>query len=117
MCQVHSDAALIYKDRLVNPLSFEIEKISWIVPHPLEPDGPFVEQLVNLFPKAYVTNEPAYSLMPKVEKVVTISSSTGYEAPLFGCKVKFLMKPRIFSSPKDLYAILRAVCEQQSSTA
>lgn len=116
MLQVASDAALLDGTKLLEPHELAEEMIRacaphdrvWLVPHPQEPDTPWRNVLQRVLPAAKVGRQvavwpgTAYEAMATMRHMVTVSSSTGFEAPFFGCKPTFLRLPPPPSAPYDL---------------
>jgi hypothetical protein len=107
--QVSSDAALLGREGIIEP-GHLLERIKeytkcfevlHVVPHPLEKEGPWVSALMSL-PNARLWTEGAYRALAVHNTCFTVSSSTGYEAPFFGCLPTFLLPPENFGEPRDI---------------
>ena len=123
-CQVSWDASLVRGGRFIRPEDV-IQRIRavaansrefLIVPHPVEPDSVWADAILALIPKAKLSPEPAYPTMAKSSRLVTVTSSTGFEAPYFGCEAEFLSEPPEFSCPvrtdsRELWASIVKVLE------
>lgn len=123
MLQVASDASLIKAGgvTLYQPadLTEDFAKVCheqavWIVPHPQEPHGAWREALLRAIPRAKVWAGTAYEAMTSMKRMVTISSSTGFEAAWFGCAATFLKQPEAPSHPYELRspALWRELAEE-----
>lgn len=110
MLQVSSDAALLEGTELLKPgqLWLEFSDVVrhnrvWLVPHPQEPHNEWRQMLAcSLAPLVAVWPGTAYEAMATMKRMVTVSSSTGFEAPYFGCTPIFLRPPAPPSAPYDL---------------
>lgn len=107
--QVSSDATLLDGVNLIlaeHRIAEITAKLStyqrvWVVPHPLEPNGPWVTALLTM-PNALLYPGTAYEAMEEMQTMWTISSSTGHEAPFFKCAPNFLGTPKVYSDPVDI---------------
>lgn len=97
--QMSFDATVIDRGRFVSPTDFSarIDRWSgfktWIVPHPYDPASRGVERWRTLFPDAEVLTENTYRLLATHSqlKCVSLSSSVGFEAQVFGHQTYFLL--------------------------
>lgn len=100
-CQVHNDASMIRDGRLLTPADVWPQLIRWasrfgrvvVCPHPAEPEGPWPTILLRDLPHAQRAEVSTYQALASVEEMCTVSSSTGIEAPYFGCRPTFLYRP------------------------
>lgn len=109
--QVGSDASMLHGTSFVTPGDVwpKVEEVArntptlWVCPHPLERDGFWVQSLL-LFPNAKLWPFSTYQALASLHHVYTISSSTGWEAPYFGCLPTFLHPggPPTFGPPRDI---------------
>lgn len=110
--QVVSDVSMLHSDesRLLTPEELMPEmmdvlkeyEVVWVVPHPLDPHGPWVTSLLPL-PNTKLWMGTAYEAMAASRTMHTISSSTGYEAPFFDCIPYFFRKPADgYGEPVDI---------------
>ena len=106
-CQVSWDATLVRGGRFIRPEDV-IERIRavaaahddfLVVPHPVEVENVWANAILRHVPKAKLSPEPAYPTMARSRKVLTVTSSTGFEAPYFGCEAEFLSQPPEVSCP------------------
>lgn len=103
--QVQHDAALIGKDGLLQPADVMPELRAFaerfdrllVVPHPEQPHNDWRDAVLEQIPNAEPTLFPAYTVMSSVREMVTVSSSTGFEAPWMGprpgCRPTVLRPP------------------------
>lgn len=122
--QVSSDATLLMGHSLItaDDARTTLEKVAsehkvfHVVPHPLEQEGPWVAMALAL-PNAKLWTRTAYEALAEHQSMWTINSSTGYEAPHFGCGANFLGPRHKFSHPYDVsdkafWTALRAAAEE-----
>jgi hypothetical protein len=110
MTQVSSDATLlkdygiVYPDALLPEIILKTKDYEtlWIVPHPMEQTGIWVSGLLVALPNARVWRGTAYEAMADLRTMYTASSSTGWEAPFFGCNPHLFLKSGPFSRPCDI---------------
>lgn len=97
--QVHSDASLISGGRLVGWADVREQALRWAAPferihlirHPLEPRSPWIAPMLAEL-RAVLCPLSAYEAMARHSHMATASSSTGVEAPHFGCEPTFLLR-------------------------
>lgn len=95
--QVHNDAALLRGGRFASPADALPRLADWaeglsrveIVPHPMEPDSPWMNEVMDI-PGAVRVEPGAYPVLARVGQVAVWSSSVGVEAPYFHCQPTFI---------------------------
>jgi hypothetical protein len=108
--QVHNDASLLRGGRFLRPWDVIVPLREWanvtqrveIVPHPLEPVSPWFDYLLDSLPNAVVVEPGAYPAMARSWQMLTVSSSTGVEAPHFDCAAHFLWREPEHGPPVNI---------------
>ena len=73
------------------------ESVLWLAPHPQDPATDWIGAIQDAIPGAEVWRRGTYAAMASMRRLVTWTSSCGFEAPDFGCNATFLGKPFPFS--------------------
>jgi len=106
-CQVSWDATLVRGGKFIRPEDV-IERIRavaagssefLVVPHPVEIENVWANAILTHVPKAKLSPSLAYPTMARSQRLLTVTSSTGFEAPYFGCDAEFLSQPPEVSCP------------------
>lgn len=109
-CQVPFDASLIYNGRMIQPgdvmpaimeFAAPLERLL-VVPHPADPFDVWGRAILEAVPNAVRAEGTAYDTMARCGRMLTVSSSTGFEAPYFDCIPRFLAEPPAVSDPVDV---------------
>lgn len=123
-CQVSWDSALVRGGRFIHPEDV-IERVRavaaahdefLVVPHPVEVENVWANAILRHVPKSKLSPELAYPTMARASKLLTVTSSTGFEAPYFGCEAEFLSQPPEVSGPvridnRELWASISEILE------
>lgn len=106
-CQVSWDASLVRGGKFIRPEDV-IERIRavaanysdfLVIPHPVETENVWAKAILKYVPKSKLSPMLAYPTMARSHKLLTVTSSTGFEAPYFGCEAEFLSEPPEVSCP------------------
>lgn len=107
--QMPHDAQLFRENTEYSPLDFvptikEIigERRLQICPHPQATDSDWALQLLAAIPNSAIWWKGAYNAMATMRDMITLSSSTGFEAEHFGCKAHFLLSVDDPGPPRDI---------------
>lgn len=109
--QVEGDAQMMTDGRLVTVADFlpalqqaaEKAGLLWLAPHPMGRNQACIDDILSAIPNAEEWKHGTYTAMASMPQLITWTSSTGFEAPDFGCQPTFLGKPYYYS--KGFYPI------------
>jgi hypothetical protein len=109
MCQTVCDVAMLDGTRVIRPddvLPAVIEfarrfRVLHVVPHPAEKSTVWPDAVRRAVPNAALAWAGAYDVMHWTDEILTISSSTGVEAPYFGARTNWIKGPMPHSQPVE----------------
>jgi hypothetical protein len=105
--QVPSDASLILGTRFAQWSDIRDRVLEWardldyvsIAPHPLARVTTWLEEALLDIPHSGESRFDTYTMLARCRKMATACSSTGVEAPYFGCEPTFLLYEPVYSPP------------------